>query len=339
LEWDALLRSGYLLEVLPPGFTTETYADFVQARGKREFVGQTGPEWRTRPAAYNATKRGNQRRTFGFPHPESFHDISLFISNNWQRIIQRIDASTYTRSKPMPDITAARAISITPHQKLAIMLYDDMSPYRYVVKTDVSRFYPSVYTHSVPWSMHGREAAKADNRTNSTTVTFNKLDALMRQSQDGQSVGLPVGPDTSRIIAEIVGAAVDENFQQRYSGKAVCLVRHVDDVWIGASSMTEAEEYLYAYRECLREYELDINELKTSIDESAVAFETAWPLSLKRLIRNEFRSLNREDKTRILSEVFRLAHEQRDDGIVKYAIRRFDRERLWQWHWRVLESF
>jgi hypothetical protein len=68
--------------VLPPGFSTEQFADFVEKRAKSDFVGQTGPDWRKRPAAYNATKRGNQRRTFGLPHPESFHDISLFVANN-----------------------------------------------------------------------------------------------------------------------------------------------------------------------------------------------------------------------------------------------------------------
>ena len=60
---------------------------------------------------------------------------------------------------------------------------------------------------------------------------------------------------------------MDKAFADRYKGTNVKLVRHVDDIWIGASTMDEAEGYLYTYRECLREFGLDINELKTSITE------------------------------------------------------------------------
>ena len=32
--------------------------------------------------------------------------------------------------------------------------------------------------------------------------------------QDGQSVGIPIGPETSHILAEIVLSAVDARFQE-----------------------------------------------------------------------------------------------------------------------------
>ncbi|WP_158258387.1 RNA-directed DNA polymerase [Rhodopila globiformis] len=152
-------------------------------------------------------------------------------------------------------------------------------------------------------------------------------------------MGLPVGPDTSRVVAEIVAVAVDVDFATKHKGKEVSLIRHVDDVWIGASSMDEAEAYLYSYRECLRDYGLDINELKTSITESSEALDPTWPLSLKMMIKNDFGGLNTEDKTKVLSEIFRMSSREKDDGIIKYAIRRFDREKMWRRHWNVLEDF
>ena len=30
---------------------------------------------------------------------------------------------------------------------------------RYILKTDISQFYPSVYTHSIPWALHGKAIA------------------------------------------------------------------------------------------------------------------------------------------------------------------------------------
>ena len=137
----------------------------------------------------------------------------------------------------------------------------------------------------------------------------------------------------------MVAVAVDKAFVARHRSRDVKLIRHVDDIWIGASSMDEAENYLYTYRECLREFGLDINELKTSIADSASSFDPSWPLSLKLLIGNEFPRLDTEDKTKVLAEVFRLAQQEKDDGIVKYAIRRFDREGLWTRNWSILEDF
>lgn len=339
LEFDEVLRKGYLPEVLPPVFTTAPFADFVHSRGRSDAAGRRGRPGRTKPVEYNATKRANQRRTFAFPHPESFYDIASFLVQHWAEIERHFDLSTYSKSRPMPFPVDDRAISITSHKDLSVILYKEMSPFRYVVKSDISRFYPTVYTHSIPWSIHGKTASKNDTDVNSKKLPFNRLDVLLRQAQDGQSVGLPVGPDTSRIIAEIVGVAVDRAFALRHRDRDVKLIRHVDDIWIGASSMDEAEEFLYTYRECLREFGLDINELKTSVCESATAFEPSWPLSLKLLIRNEFRRLNVEDKTKALSEIFRLAYVEKDDGIIKYAIRRFDREGLWVESWNLLEDF
>ena len=132
---------------------------------------------------------------------------------------------------------------------------------------------------------------------------------------------------------------MDEVFKAKSNGKTFALIRHVDDVWIGATSYSEAELLLYMFRECLREFELDINELKTSVMASARALEPIWPLSLKRLIHNDFRALKAEDKTRVLSDIFRLAQDEKDDGILKYAIRRFDRERMWAQYWHILQSF
>jgi hypothetical protein len=47
----------------------------------------------------------------------------------------------------------------------------------------------------------------------------NLLDLRVRNAQDGQTIGLPVGPDTSRLLAEIVGTAVDKAVQTALRGK------------------------------------------------------------------------------------------------------------------------
>lgn len=337
LSKNQMIHLGYLPEVLPPVFTSRMFANFVEARKATGYISKNKRADWTKCTEYSATKRGSQRRTFAFPHPESFHDIAFFISEKWDEILAQCKRSNYSASIPQSTPSGDRAISITSQKDLAIIVYKIMSPYRYTVKTDIARFYPSVYTHTITWAMHGKEMAKND--VSKGKLTHDYLDKLVRSSQDDQSVGLPVGPDSSRVIAEIIASAVDTKFAKLFYGEGVAVVRHVDDVWIGANSMDQAENYLYAYRECLREFNLDINDLKTSIMLSSDAPEPPWPLSIKIMIKNEYKRLNSEDQTRLLSQIFKMAHEQRDDGIVKYAIRRFDREKLWTTHWSILEPF
>ncbi len=67
------------------------------------------------------------------------------------------------------------------------------------MKTDLSRFYQTIYTHSLPWAIHGKAQAK-ENKENG--LYGNKLDSCVRNTQDQQTIGLPVGPDTSFILSE-----------------------------------------------------------------------------------------------------------------------------------------
>ena len=72
-----------------------------------------------------------------------------------------------------------------------------------MLTTDLSRFFPTIYTHSVPWAFHSKSVAKKNK--NPTLKYFgNLLDLALRQAQDGQTIGIPIGPDTSHMIAEAI---------------------------------------------------------------------------------------------------------------------------------------
>jgi hypothetical protein len=85
------------------------------------------------------------------------------------------------------------------------------------VAADVRAFFHSIYTHAIAWAIHGKEVAKQQR---GTALYGNLIDLLCRNAQDGQTIGLPVGPDTSRLIAEIVAAAMDVQLQGRLGSRA-----------------------------------------------------------------------------------------------------------------------
>lgn len=208
--------------------------------------------------------------------------------------------------------------------------------------TDVSRFYPSVYTHAFPWAINGKAAAKTDTQSNSSTVFGNRLDFITRQAQSRQTIGIPVGPDASKIAAEILMAAVDKRFIALSGKTPPTYLRHVDDYWIGGNTHEECEKHLQNLRLALKEYELDINETKTRIISMKYVFGESWPSELESEIRECLGPAGRSkglDPIATFGKIVDRATRDNDDGIIKRALRVIDDQKLWSANWEIVEHF
>lgn len=338
---DDLLRIGYLPENLPPAFNTLSVADYFTANPPAVFLADPGGA-AMRAATYNASKRGLSRRPFSVVNPVTAYDLAKFVEDHqadFDAFFVQNDASL---SKPISTPGGHRAVEIASHSELEEYRLTRLSGYRFIARTDVSRFYHSTYTHSIPWAFHGKAAAKQDRRVSSAAVFFNRLDFILRQGQDGQTIGIPVGPDASRYIAELISTAVDREFTNRCDVNEFQLVRHVDDVWIGANTHADAERALWRYREALREFELDINESKTRIYSEDFRFSDAWPFDVStRLDAGIDAPVHRrtERLRAALEYAFSLGVSEADDGIIKYAIRQLDRSQIDWDAWNTIEPF
>ncbi len=337
---DDLIHKGYLPENLPPVFFSDAIADAFDHIEGGDWWSDAGKP--VRPAIYNASKRGMARRPFSVVHPATMRDLAKFVSTRWDEIRAFFDQTSFSLSLPRHIEDGDRAIAISSHSEVETIKLSRLSQFRFIAKTDISRFYHSIYTHSIPWAFHGKAEAKADRNPNSKKVFFNRADFIMRFGQDGQTIGIPVGPDTSRILAETVATAIDTEFKKRCDVEDFGLIRHVDDVWIGANSHAEVERALWRYREAIREFELDINENKTRIYSSDFQFMDRWPTDLSIQLGIAIDSNGRQAMERLraaLEQSFSLAVDGGDDGVLKYAIRYLDRHDL-QWsHWEAVEPF
>lgn len=335
-----LLRKGYLPENLPPAFTTATVADHFALNPPRGYI--TDGRNPLRAATYNASKRGLTRRVFSAVHPATGHDMAEFVSSRWTDITAFFARSAASFSVPDHDEDADRALVINSHMALEEEKVNRLSSYRFIAGTDIARFYHSIYTHSIPWAYHGKTASKADRNIRSAGVFFNRADWLIRSGQDGQTVGVPVGPDMSRVFAEVIGTAIDLEFERRLDGIDCTVLRHVDDVWIGANSHADAERALSRYREAIREFELDINENKTRIYSEDFSFSDFWPSEISGQIEFAIGSPGRRARDRLrsaLEHAFASAVSKNDDGILKYVLRYIDQHELSLEHWDVVEPF
>lgn len=342
LSPELLVTRGLLPENLPPVFTTKNIWPALSALGDSYSITQkiAGDH-----PVFNASKRGGQRRLFSIPHPLFLRDKSIFFALHWNDIVQLFEASPGSASKPNIDSNGPRYIRIHSHHDLPKIRLTALSKFKYCLVTDVSRFFPSIYTHSIPWAVNTKAAAKKDFSPNSKNVWGNKLDFICRQSQSGQTIGIPIGPDTSKIISEIIMSAVDGAFIALSGKSRPVYVRHVDDYWIGGNSHEECEKHLRNLRSALKQYELDINETKTKIISAKYIFGEAWPYELEKEICEAFsgdpsRSKKANSNSMsVLGKVIDRASNEGDDGIIRHIIRIADENRLWNSNWEILEHF
>lgn len=335
---ERMFKQGFLPENLPPIVSSAELWPFYEEYAGGYLITQkaTGAL-----SSYNASKRGNQRRLFSLPHPSFFFDQALFFERNWDALIALMKTSPGSLSVPQALIEGPRAIRITPHSELPKLRLKTLSRFKFCLVTDVARFFPSVYTHSIPWAINGKKESKKDSKYNSADVFGNRLDFVFRQAQDRQTIGIPVGPDTSRATSELILSAVDRRFLEK-SGKKTVYLRHVDDYWIGGNSIDECERHLRDLRSALKEYELDINELKTKIVPTNHVFGDSWPSEFEEELIGAFRNVRfgrRKDPVAVLGKIIDASIKENDDGMIKHAIRKLDEHQLWGQNWEILEHF
>jgi hypothetical protein len=218
---ETILGRGFLPNELPPPFNSLSFGKFAAAFSGSPLPFDTSANKTSRPEVFNLARAGTFRRELAIVNPVHYALLAECIVSNWPQI-QKLTRSQL--SLTLPAITPeGRAISRkTPLDLLPRQRAEVRSLGRYLLRADVARFYPSVYTHSIPWAIHGKAFAKA-NRDN--RHWGNKLDMLQRNCQDGQTNGIPVGPDTSLVISELLLCRVDK----RLADRRIKGLRYMDD--------------------------------------------------------------------------------------------------------------
>lgn len=335
---EPFIRFGLLPENLPPVINSGSLWQHYEAHKGAYILNKDCVGWLS---PYDASKRGNQRRSFSISHPAFVYEQAAFFEKNWKDIGPLFARSPGSRSVPNFPKAGPRATRITPHSELPAIRFRKLSRFKYCLVADVARCFPSIYTHSVPWAIHGKSASKSDTKTQSATIFANRLDSALRSAQDRQTMGIPVGPDTSRLTSEIVLSAVDAEFLKDAPAAANAYIRHVDDYWIGAHTQEEAEAYLRALRHALNSYELDVNELKTRIVRLDTILGQKWPPELKREIEYSFSSFMKSDEDLVsaFGAVIDFANKNSDEGLIRHVIKTIDDGKSWNSEWEITEHF
>lgn len=217
-----------------------------------------------------STFRGALRQ-FGIINPVSYYLLSDFIAEKWPDIVKVYKLSSCSGGRPKFSSISApgRAIissSIGTKRKTQQHL---ASSYPTVLSLDINKFYGSIYTHSIPWAVLGKTPAKALFHAHTLSSHWSaKLDKLARNCNQRQTIGTPIGPDTSRIISELILSRLDVELCAKGTGISKNQVFHnIDDYQFGIMDTAEAENAQSHFVRTLARYEFRLNDFKTKIEQ------------------------------------------------------------------------
>ena len=138
--------------------------------------------------------------------------------------------------------------------------------FRYLKTSDITRCFSSIYTHSISWSVKGKQFAKKHR------VAFSfesKFDELMQAVNYGETNGIVIGPEMSRIFAEIILQDVDRKvqvaLQPLLNNRDYAIRRYVDDYFVFANSMDLVENITQQIARKLEDYKLYPNQAKNKV--------------------------------------------------------------------------
>jgi len=223
-------------------------------------------------------------REFAILHPHHYHDIVWELHQNWEDILSHLfnnENKIYSYSFPIPPnndeggrkpLRSGRMI----YEFLELAEKDlvaEAHRFGYILKLDITNFYPSIYTHTLCWAWEGRDHSdgrKICGSNTSESLLGNRLDKLFQYANDKRTVGLPIGSALSDLIAELILSERDINVSMQLDADEeikgnYLATRFKDDYRILCSTETVAKKIVRILIDKLKEFNFVVHEGKTKI--------------------------------------------------------------------------
>jgi hypothetical protein len=326
-----LIHKGYFPVEIPPSFSTSGFSSalgYLPVNLDR-FVAKS-----SRCAFHSIPRLQRHRRLLGIPNPLHQLRLAVIIEKYWKELDTHMSQSSLSMTRFQYEPTADRGLErMHDFDALDQERIIRSSASRFLLKADLSRFYHSLYTHSIPWALHTKDVAKANR---SPAALFgNIIDVAVRNTQDKQTIGIPVGPVTSDLISEILGTALDVELTKVRPGLRG--LRYVDDYYLFFGTRSEAEAALADLHSIANHFAVEINPLKTTITELPEPLQPGWKSQLR---STAVRPGNQhDDLISFFSTAFESASKYPGNNVLKYAVKHSAGFAISQDCWALYESF
>jgi hypothetical protein len=320
-----LLSAGYFPEELPPSFVTDTFARYRESLhlGWLAIPQQSYKHYKSSPEVISVPKFGHERRKISIVNPVNQSRVARTVADNWIDIRNFISSSKITQFRPIFDLHGKRSVFGVDWDGVSSRRNSIAASYAGQFHTDISKYFPSIYTHSIAWAYFGKERVQADLYGSWLKTSYlEALDVEIRHGQRNQSVGIPVGPDTSKIVAEVVARGIERNLETRVPDLAQRGLRFVDDITVGVDDGEAEEKIVGAVELAFSYFELSMNYSKTKFVNHKVPLPELWKehLSTVPLINRPERQRDKLDN--YFDIAFRAAEKSEKDAVLKWAVKR-----------------
>lgn len=292
----------------------------------------------TTPYNYRISKNSKSKRLLSVPHPSiqrkitklygeydslitelcSRSPISLRAPNKVASRYYEKELASFSMldkdsgvetEKDAFETTSVYASSYFTYKKYNFLYkyYDSYESHRiekkfsHLTKFDISKCFHNIYTPTFSWAVKGKDFSKKYSDFFSFDLQFRKL---MEDSNELESSGILVGPEFSRIYAEVILQHIDLNIISRlkddhelYFESDYTIRRYVDDYFLYTKNLSVSSMIMEVVVDELEKYKLFINESKTQHHE--VPFITGLTIAkmdCKKLV-NEYFSLISDDSS------------------------------------------
>jgi len=295
-------------EELPPIFNSESFTKDVAVELNKIASRKGGYD----QVEYKGTRFNNVHRVFSIPHPKPYAQLATFCSEHWDDINYICKNKNSLIVPKMHDdgrlvIMDYESSWIKSRRKIRLS-----SNKKFVVHTDISNCFSSIYSHAIPWALVGHSQAKKNKHL--SKEWFNQIDQSQQSSKRCETQGLAIGPATSNILSEIILAKVDEELS------AFNYVRFIDDYTCYCKTYEECEKFIQCLSRALNRYGLTLNIKKTSINKLPNPINADWitNLNLRNPVGDE---VHWSQVISFLDYAVGLEKEVKEGSIIKYAVK------------------
>lgn len=330
MKANTILSKGFFPQEFPGCFDS---VDFKKSLGVNNDILESAPK-SSHSIKTSIPKSAGFRRNITIPNPKHFTLLAKYLDEKSDEINRLFSLSQISMSISVTREDSTRSI-VNSHLYEEVIEEKIIKGYssKFLITTDISKFYSSIYTHSIPWAIHGKSESK---RKRSESLWGNKVDRLVRNMQDGQTLGIPIGPDTSRVISEIIGVALDKIING--SCNNLNGIRYIDDFFIYADSYSEAESILNKINRALRAFELTSNEAKSSIQPMPASVEN---LNLQQVQNFKIRKGVAEQKADIIhlyNITIDIKKRNPQENAFSYILVKISPLKIYEENWNIVES-
>ncbi len=220
-------------------------------------------------------------RPYELIHPALYVSLVHCITeaDNWKLIVDRFKDFTANNKIRCPSLPVVSMSDKKDKAEQILRWLQEVEQrsielsldYEYVIETDITDCYGSIYTHSIAWALHTKAVAKP--KRHDMTLIGNIIDSHIRDMRHGQTNGIPQGSVLMDFVAEMVLGLGDAELSEKIMEaeiKDYCIVRYRDDYRIFVNNPQDGDRIMKLLTETTIGFGLKLNTTKTRVSGDVV---------------------------------------------------------------------